>query len=54
MPDMLKDDWSNLSEVVAQFRHLGYNDTYILNTLIMIAKANNDNKELERELQLLF
>lgn len=36
MPDRISADWSNLAEVVAQFRSLGYSDTYILDTILAI------------------
>lgn len=36
MPDRILDDWSNLAEVVAQFRALGYSDTYILDTILAV------------------
>lgn len=45
MPDRIKDDWSNLPEVVEQFRKLEHNDTYILETLIRIAKAKNQSQQ---------
>lgn len=45
MPDRIKDDWSNLNEVVEQFRQLKHSDTYILETLIRIAKAKNQSQQ---------
>lgn len=45
MPDRIKDDWSNLQEVVEQFRQLGRSDTHILETLIQIAKAKNQSQQ---------
>lgn len=45
MPDRIKDDWSNLPEVVEQFRQLGRSDTHILETLIQIAKAKNQSQQ---------
>ena len=44
MPDHIKEDWSNLPEVVEQFRHLGRSDTYILETLIQVVKAQNQSR----------
>lgn len=37
MPDRILEDWSNLKTVVSQFRNLGYNDTYILETVMNCA-----------------
>lgn len=44
MPDHIKEDWSNLPEVVEQFRQLGRSDTYILETLIQIVKTENQSR----------
>ena len=41
MPDRILDDWSNLREVVHQFRNLGYGNTYILETILNIADVKN-------------
>ena len=45
MPDSIKEDWSNLPEVVEQFRQLGRSDTEILETLIQISKAENQSRQ---------
>lgn len=45
MPDRIKDDWSNIPEVVEQFRQLEHSDTYILETLIRIAKTKNQSQQ---------
>lgn len=45
MPDSIKEDWSNLPEVVVQFRQLGRSDTHILETLIQIVKAQNQSRQ---------
>lgn len=45
MPDRIKDDWSNLPEVVEQFRQLGRSDTYILETLVSVVVERNKSEE---------
>ena len=45
MPDSIKEDWSNLPEVVEQFRQLGRSDTYILETLVSVVVERNKSKE---------
>ena len=44
MPDIILNDFSNLRTVVEQFRNLGHNDTYILETIINIADIKNDHE----------
>lgn len=44
MPEHIKEDWSNLPEVVEQFRQLGRSDTYILETLVQIVKTENQSR----------
>lgn len=45
MPDSIKEDWSNLPEVVEQFRQLGRSDTYILETLVNVVVERNKSKD---------
>lgn len=45
MPDHIKEDWSNLPEVVEQFRQLGRSDTYILETLIQVVTSQNQSRQ---------
>lgn len=44
MPEHIKENWSNLPEVVEQFRQLGRSDTYILETLVQIVKTENQSR----------
>ena len=44
IPEHIKEDWSNLPEVVEQFRQLGRSDTYILETLVQIVKTENQSR----------
>lgn len=41
MPDRFEDNFSNIRTVVAQFRALGYSDTYILETVMNCVDARN-------------
>lgn len=45
MPEHIKEDWSNLPEVVEQFRQLGRSDTHILETLIQVVKSQNQSRQ---------
>lgn len=49
MPDSIKDDWSNLPEVVEQFRQLGRSDTFILETLVNVVVEQNKSRQQFRE-----
>ena len=46
MPDRILDDFSNLAEVVAQFRALGYSDTYILDTILAVCDVKGDKEDM--------
>lgn len=54
IPDHIKEDWSNLPEVVEQFRQLGRSDTHILETLIQVVKAQNQSRQNFAEFDLKF
>lgn len=49
MPDSIKEDWSNLPEVVEQFRQLGRSDTFILETLVNVVVEQNKSRQQFRE-----
>lgn len=51
MPDRFEDDFSNIRAVVAQFRALGYGDTYILETVMNSVDIRNGRDFLAEQVK---